>query len=51
MEPIEVAVEDLAINRLRLCPHCYLVTWNDERGLQTRQGVPVRETGWVAQNL
>jgi hypothetical protein len=43
MEPIDIAVEGLALEQLRLCPRCYLVAWNDEKGMQTRQGVPVRE--------
>jgi hypothetical protein len=43
MEPIDIAVEGLALDQLRLCPSCYLVAWNDEKGMQTRQGVPVRE--------
>jgi hypothetical protein len=43
MEPIDIAVEGLALDRLRLCPRCYLVAWNDDHGMQTRQGVPMRE--------
>jgi hypothetical protein len=49
MEPIDIAVEGLALDRLRLCPGCYLVVWNDDRGTQTRQGVPLREGGAVTQ--
>jgi hypothetical protein len=43
MEPIGSAVEGLALDRLRLCPHCYLVAWDDENGVQVRQGVPLRK--------
>jgi len=42
MEPIAVAVEGLHLRDLRLCPSCYLVTWRDESGFHSRQGVPVR---------
>lgn len=42
MEPVEVEVEGLPIQQLRLCPECYLVTWNDASGFQSRQGVPVK---------
>ena len=43
MEPIEVAVEELPIQQLHLCPSCYLVTWSDRDGPHFRQGVPIRE--------
>jgi hypothetical protein len=51
MEPIDIAVEDLPLRQLRLCPECYLVTWLDDGGFQTRQGVPMtkgRSSAWVA---
>jgi hypothetical protein len=43
MELIGCAVEGLALDRLRLCPNCYLVAWDDENGTQVRQGVPLRK--------
>lgn len=43
MEPIEIAVEDLPIQGLQLCPGCYLVTWVDQHGPHARQGVPVKK--------
>jgi len=50
MEPIDIAVEDLPLHQLRLCPECYLVTWMDDTGFQTRQGVPMKRgqplEGW-----
>ena len=51
MEPIEVAVEELPIQELHLCPSCYLVTWSDRDGLHFRQGVPMNASagpGWDA---
>jgi hypothetical protein len=42
-EPVDVEVEGLPIEHLRLCPQCYLVTWNDETGFHSRQGVPMKE--------
>jgi hypothetical protein len=39
MEPIEIAVEGLAVEQLRLCPGCYLVTWIDRDEYHVRQGV------------
>jgi hypothetical protein len=42
-EPIEIAVEGLAIEQLQLCPSCYLVTWRDHEGFHIRQGSPVKE--------
>ena len=41
MEPIEVAVEALRIEQLRLCPDCYLVEWSDATGGRIEQGIPV----------
>jgi len=41
MEPIEIAVEGLPIEHLRLCPDCYLVEWNDASGGHFEQGIPV----------
>ena len=43
MEPVDIQVEDLPIQQLLLCPECYLVTWNDESGFQSRQGVPMKK--------
>jgi hypothetical protein len=43
MEPIDIAVEDLPLRQLRLCPSCYLVTWLDHTGFQIRQGVPMKK--------
>jgi len=43
MEPVDIEVEGLPIQKLRLCPECYLVTWNDEFGFQSRQGVPMKK--------
>jgi hypothetical protein len=43
MEPIDIAVEDLPLRQLQLCPACYLVTWLDNTGFQSRQGVPVKK--------
>ena len=40
METVEVEVEELPIQQLRLCPECYLVTWNDENGFQSRRVFP-----------
>jgi hypothetical protein len=42
-EPIESAVEGLALEQLQLCPACYLVTWRDHEGFHIRQGSPVKE--------
>jgi hypothetical protein len=42
MEPIDVPMEGLPLQQLRLCPQCYLVTWSDENGFQCSQGVPVK---------
>ena len=43
MEPIDIAVEDLPLRQLQLCPECYLVTWMDDTGFQIRQGVPMKK--------
>jgi len=43
MEPVEIEVEGLPIQQLRLCPECYLVTWNDASGFHSRQGVPMKK--------
>jgi hypothetical protein len=43
MEPIEIGVEGLPLQRLQLCPRCYLVTWSDQYGLHARQGVPMKK--------
>jgi hypothetical protein len=43
MEPIEIGVEGLPLQRLQLCPRCYLVMWSDQYGLHSRQGVPMKE--------
>jgi hypothetical protein len=43
MEPVEIEVEELPIQQLRLCPECYLVTWNDASGFHSRQGVPMKK--------
>ncbi len=43
MEPIESHVEGLPLERLQLCPGCYLVMWHDQDGFQVRQGVPVKD--------
>jgi hypothetical protein len=42
MEPIESEVEGLPLERLQLCPACYLVIWRDQDGFQVRQGVPMK---------
>ncbi|MEO8051053.1 MAG: hypothetical protein ABI833_11620 [Acidobacteriota bacterium] len=44
MEAIETDIVDVPLDDLRLCPNCYLVTWNDQRGHHTQQGVPVQGT-------
>ena len=42
MEPIEIGVEGLPLEHLQLCPRCYLVTWSDQSGFHSRQGVPMK---------
>ncbi len=49
MEPIDVAVEGLHIEELRLCPNCYLVAWNDQSGMRTEQGIPMPK-GYLPQS-
>jgi len=44
MEPIEMGVEGPPIQKLQLCPRCYLVTWSDQNGLHVQQGVPVKKS-------
>ena len=39
MEPIEIAVEGIPIEQLRLCPDCYVVEWNDAKQLLARLNV------------
>jgi len=41
MEPIEMGVDGPRLERLQLCPKCYLVIWSDPDGLHVRQGVPM----------
>jgi hypothetical protein len=55
MEPIEAAVEGLALEQLRLCPGCYLVTWIGHNEHHIRQGVAMKrgfhfggEPEWLA---
>jgi hypothetical protein len=43
MEQIEVALEELPIQQLQLCPKCYVVTWRDDGGLHAQQGFPVKK--------
>ncbi len=43
MEPIETGVEGPPIQRLQLCPSCYLVTWSDQNGLHVQQGVRLKK--------
>ena len=42
MESIESEVEVLRLERLQLCPTCYLVIWRDQDGFQIRQRVPMK---------
>jgi hypothetical protein len=42
MEPIDSAAEGLALEQLRLCPGCYLVTWIDHNQYHVRQGVAMK---------
>ena len=44
MEEIETEIAEVPFDDLRLCPNCYMVTWNDARGHHTQQGVPVKGT-------
>lgn len=43
MEPIEMGAEGPPIQKLQLCPVCFLVTWSDHNGLHVQQGVPVKK--------
>jgi hypothetical protein len=43
MEPIDPAAEGPPLDHLQLCPDCYLVMWDDEDGIQVRQGVPMNK--------
>jgi len=45
MEPIEMGAEGPPIQKLQLCPVCFLVTWSDQNGLHVQQGVPVKKSG------
>ena len=42
MEPIETDADGLPMQKLQLCPGCYLVTWQDQSGIHVRQGIPVK---------
>jgi hypothetical protein len=44
-------VTGLAIEHLRLCPNCYLVTWTDAQGMHMRQGVPLKKGSDPLENL
>ena len=48
MEPIEIAVEGLPIEHLRLCPDCYVVEWSDAHGGHIDQGIPVPKDSFPA---
>ena len=43
MDPIESGGVGLPVQRLELCPSCYLVVWTDQDGFHTRQGVPMKK--------
>jgi len=43
MESIEIGVQVLALEQLRLCPGCYLVTWIDHNERHIRQGVAMKK--------
>jgi hypothetical protein len=43
MEPIDNAPDGPVLEHLQLCPDCYLVLWDDEQGIQMRQGVPMKK--------
>jgi len=42
-ESIAVGEEGPPVEQLQLCPRCYLVTWTDQKGLHSSQGVPVKK--------
>lgn len=44
MEQIETSIGTQNIGELRLCPSCYLVTWKDQNGSHSQQGIPVPKT-------
>jgi hypothetical protein len=50
MEPIESAVEGLALEHLQLCPGCFLVVWRNADGFQIRQGVPMKDGAGVLES-
>ena len=41
MEQIEEDAENQLFDDLQLCPSCYLVTWSDQNGFHSQQGIPV----------
>ena len=41
MEQIETDAQNQPFEDLRLCPSCYLVTWDDQQGPHSQQGVPM----------
>jgi hypothetical protein len=41
MEQIETDVENLPFDDLQLCPTCFLVTWTDQDGSHSQQGIPL----------
>ena len=41
MEQIETDAENQPFEDLQLCPSCYLVTWNDQQGPHSQQGIPM----------
>jgi hypothetical protein len=41
MEQIETDAEEQPFEDLQLCPSCYLVTWNDQQGPRSQQGIPM----------
>jgi uncharacterized protein with PIN domain len=49
MEPIDSGEDGPKLEQLQLCPRCYLVMWNDESGINVRQGVPMKkdEPAWA----
>ena len=44
MEQIETAAENQPFDDLQLCPTCYLVTWSDQHGSHSQQGIPLPES-------
>jgi hypothetical protein len=45
MEPIEPGADGPPVERLQLCPKCYIVIWSDQDGLHVRQGIPMKKNG------